>query len=184
MLKERINGALFRAYLSGIEAMGLRPEVRSRVSPSVLALMERPPLPSAWLPGHELTELFSAVLHAQGLQGVRQLGYEATRRATLPLLKPDIDSVLSLHGRGPEVLLRHFDRLVQPFFRGMRFTWRPESPRSGTVEVRSTYEMTPTIAAAWEGSLLCCFEACGVQGSVAPSVLGTSGHVGTMKVSW
>jgi hypothetical protein len=43
VLKERINGALFRAYLSGIEAMGLRPEVRSRVSPSVLALMERPP---------------------------------------------------------------------------------------------------------------------------------------------
>ncbi len=184
MVKERINGALFRAYLSGIEAMGLRREVRSRVSTPVQALMDQPPLPSAWLRGPELTELFTAVLHEQGLEGVRQLGYEATRRATLPLLKPHIDSVLSLHGHGPEVLMRHFDRLLQPFFRGMRFIWRPESPRSGTVEVRSTYEMTPTIAAAWEGSLLCFFEECGVQGSVAPSVLGTSGHVGTMKVSW
>jgi hypothetical protein len=181
---DRINGALFRAYMAGLEALGLRREVRAQVSERVRQLMEQPPLHTAWLPGSELVEIFDAVVRERGLEGVRQLGYEATRRFTAKLLQPFMQSVRSVQAGGPEVLFRNTDTICRPLFRGLRFTYMPETPRSGTLELRSTYRMAAPAFAAWEGSLCIIFDECGVEGTISPSSISADGRVGTMKVSW
>jgi hypothetical protein len=181
----KVTGSLFRGYVAGLEAMGLKPTVRAAVSPKVQALIDTPPMHREWLGGDELGELFRAVYGLKGIEGIRQLGYEATRASTLKHLRPIIQTTLGLHGATPDVLFRHLDAICKPFFRGLSFAYAPEGPRAGTLTLRSTYPMGAVQYAAWEGSLRTLYDELRVPGGVVePARIAPDGLSGTMRVRW
>ncbi|NMO17866.1 hypothetical protein HPC49_23365 [Pyxidicoccus fallax] len=181
----KYTGSLFRSYLSGLEMLGLRAEVRQRVPAPVAKLMDTPPLHSAWVDIDAVSPLLHAVMNLKGREGVRRLGYEATRGTTLKFLKPQMQTVTMLSGKTPSALFAAMDSLCRPFFTGLSFRWTRESHRSGTLELRSASTLDTASFAAWEGTLLLLFDECDVTtGTISPAVISEQGHVGTMHVQW
>jgi hypothetical protein len=182
---EKFSGNTFRAYLNGLDAMGLRPVVRLMVPEHVKRMMDTPPPPTAWVEGDELPLIFNAVVKVQGLEGMRSLGYEATRGTAGRFLKPLMQMTLTKHGGTPAALFANLSSLCRSLFQGLEFQYTPDGKRSGKLQIRSSYAMGAASWAAWEGSLRILFEECGVTtGSISPSQLREEGHVASMRVRW
>ncbi|HEX8700331.1 MAG TPA: hypothetical protein VF815_15900 [Myxococcaceae bacterium] len=182
---EKFSGNTFRAYLSGLDAMNLRPVVRLMVPDHVKRMMDSPPPSTAWVEGDELPLLFNAVLKVQGLEGMRALGYEATRGTVGRFLKPLMQMTLAKHGNTPAALFANLSSLCRSIFQGLEFQYTPDGKSSGRLQIRSSYAMGPASWAAWEGSLRIFFEECGVTtGTISPSQIRDEGHVATMRVRW
>jgi hypothetical protein len=183
--REKFSGNTFRAYLKGLEAMGLSSVVRTMVPAQVQRLMDTPPLPTAWLEGDELPLLFDAVSKLQGLEGIRTLGYVASKSTTGRFLKPLMQLTLSKHGRDPGVLFTHLGSICRPFFQGLDFHFTPQGPRSGVLRVRSATAMGAASWTAWEGMLRILFDECGITtGVIGASRVTEDGCLATLKVRW
>jgi hypothetical protein len=181
----RITGSLFRGYVAGLDAMGLRASVRAAVSPPVQALIDHPPMHRDWLDGTQLVEVFKAVIAQRGLEGIRQLGYEATRASTLNHLRPMIQTAMSLHGATPAGVFGQLNAICKPFFRGLSFEYAPEGPRSGTVTLRTRKPMGTVEFAAWEGALRSLYDELRTPGGVVePALIAPDKLSGRMKVRW
>lgn len=180
----KITGSLFRAYVAGLDALGVRAQVRGSVSPKVQQLIDQPPLHGTWLDGTELTEIFGVVMRLQGLEGIRRLGYEATRLSTAQLLRPLMRTALASGDGTPAAIFSSLDSICRPFFKGLRFEYTPAGPREGTLVLLSNYRMAPPSFAAWEGSLLIVFDECQLEGSISPAAISEDGHTGTLQVRW
>lgn len=183
--REKFSGNTFRAYLSGLEAMGLRAVVRAMVPARAQWMMDEPPLPTAWLEGDELPLILGAVMKLQGLEGLRTLGHAATRSPAARFLKPLIQLTLAKHGSNPGTLLTHLTSICRPFFEGLTFQFTPDGPRSGVLKIRSVMPLGTTSWTAWEGALRALFEECGVTtGVISPSAVAEEGRLATMRVHW
>ncbi len=183
--REKFSGNTFQAYLSGLETMGLRSVVRAMVPARVQRMMDHPPPPTAWLEGDELPLIFHAVMKAQGLQGMRELGYVATSGTTARFLKPLMQLTLARHGRSPEALFIRLGSICRPFFQGIDFQFTSEGTRAGVLRIRSATPLSAASWAAWEGTLRILFDECGVStGVISPSLLSEEGRLATMKVRW
>lgn len=182
---EKFSGTTFRAYLSGLDTLGLLPVVRMMVPEHVKRMMDSPPQPTVWVEGDELPLIFNAVVKVQGLDGMRTLGYEATRGTTGRFLKPLMQMTLSKHGGSPAALFSNLGPLCRSLFQGLDFQYTPDGKSSGKLQIRSSYAMGLASWAAWEGTLRIFFEECGVTtGTISPSVLREGGHVAVMRVRW
>lgn len=182
--QQRYTGSLFSAYVEALRAAGLLDQVRAAVPPEVAALIDRPPLPTQWMGGEALNAILGYVTKARGLEGVRQVAYEANRLAVYRILKPLMANSLALYGGGPETLFANLDTICRPLFKSLRFEFTPEGPRAGTLVVRSEYRMAPAGWAAWEGALLLLYDACEVKGRIEPSAVRDGGLSAAMKVHW
>jgi hypothetical protein len=183
--QEKFSGYIVRAYLSGLEEMGLRDKVRDMVPARVQRLMDAPPLPSAWMEGDELPLVFSAVMRLQGLEGMRTLGYAATSSSSGRFLKPLMRATLAKHGSNPGVLFAHLTSICRPFFEGLTFFFMPDGPRSGDLKIRSGRPLGLPSWAAWEGALHILFDECGLaSGEISPSSVAEGGCLAAMKVRW
>ncbi|MDY7225910.1 hypothetical protein [Hyalangium rubrum] len=182
---EKFSGSTFRAYLDGLDAMGLRAVVRLMVPPHVQGMMDTPPVPTVWMESDALPLIFDAVMKLQGLEGMRALGYAATSGTTGRFLKPLMQMMLNKHGRSPASLFANMSSLYRSFFQGLEFKYTPEGARSGMLQIRSNSAMGASSWAAWEGSLRLLFEECGVTtGVISPSHVSEEGRVATMRVRW
>ncbi|MBN1206755.1 MAG: hypothetical protein JXB05_17870 [Myxococcaceae bacterium] len=183
--REKFSGNTFRAYLNGLEAMGLRAVVRAMVPARVQRMMDHPPPATAWLEGDELPLLFNAVLKLQGLHGMRELGYAATSGTTGRFLKPLMQLTLTKHGRSPDALFSRLSSICRPFFQGLDFQFTPEGARAGVLQIRSSTPLSAASWAAWEGTLRILFDECGVStGNISPSLLSEEGRLATLRVRW
>lgn len=180
----KVKGSLFRAYVTGLERLGLLEAVRAAAPPRVRALMEAPPLHSTWLRDGELAELLDTVLSLHGRDAVRRLGSETTRATTLKLLRPMLRTALAVGGGGPEALFFGVNAFTRIFIDGVSFRFQHTAPAEGQLELRSSYAMGESLYAAWEGTLSLLFEECGVRGTIEPTRVTHGGHLGTMRVSW
>lgn len=182
---EKFSGNTFRAYLQGLDAMGLRSVVRALVPAHAQRMMDSPPLPTAWLTGDELPLIFHAVMKVQGLEGMRALGYAAMGGTTARFLKPLMQRTLSKQGPSPAALFSELNSICRPFFEGLEFHFSPEGFRSGVLHVRSVTPMGAASWAAWEGMLRILFDECGITtGVIRPSVISEGGRAATLKVRW
>jgi hypothetical protein len=183
--QEKFSGYIVRAYLSGLEAMGLHDKVRDMVPARAQRVMDAPPLPSAWVEGDELPLIFSAVMRMQGLEGMRTLGYEATSSPAGRFLKPLMRATLAKHGSNPSVLFTHLTSICRPFFEGLTFYFAPDGPRSGELKIRSDTPLGLPSWASWEGALCILFDECGLtNGEIAPCSVAEGGCLAAMKVRW
>lgn len=183
--REKFSGNTFLAYLQGLDALGLRSVVRAMVHPHVQRMMDHPPAPTAWLDTDELPLIFNAVMKLQGLEGMRKLGYAATRGTTARFLQPLIQLALSKQGRHPSVLFSQLSPIFRPFFQGIDFQYKQEGPRSGVLQIRSVAPMSAASWAAWEGTLRLLYDECGVStGVVGHSQISEQGRMATLKVRW
>jgi hypothetical protein len=182
--REKFSGNTFQAYLSGLEAMGLRAMVRAMVPPRVQWLMDEPPQPTAWFEGDELPFLYNAVMKLQGLEGVRTLGYAATRSAAGRFIQPLVRRTLANHGSNPGTLFTHLTSICRPFFEGLTFQFTPDGPRSGELRIRSATPQGIASWATWEGALRMLFDECGVTGVISAGTVSEQGRLATVKVRW
>jgi hypothetical protein len=183
--REKFSGSTFRAYLHGLDAMGLRSVVRAMVPSRVQQMMDTPPAPTAWLEGDELPLIFNAVMKVGGLDRMRELGYAATSGTTGRFLKPLMQLTLARHGANPGSLFAQVSSICRPFFQGLEFRYTPEGIRSGVVEIRSATPLGVGSWAAWEGTLRIFFDECGIRtGVINPSVITQGGRVAALKVRW
>jgi hypothetical protein len=183
--QEKFSGYIVRAYLRGLEEMGLHAKVRDMVPARVQRVMDAPPLPSAWIEGDELPLIFSAVMRLQGLEGMRTLGYAATSSPSGRFLKPLMELTLKKYGGNPGVLFAHLTSICRPFFEGLTFFFMPDGPRSGELKIRSTRPLGVPSWAAWEGALRILFDECGLPtGVISPSSVAEGGCLAAMKVHW
>ena len=183
--QEKFSGHIVRAYLGGLEAMGLRDTVHDRVPARVQRMMDAPPLPSAWMEGDELPLLFSAVMRLRGLEGMRALGYAATSSAAGRFLKPLMRATLAKHGSNPGMLFAQLTSICRPFFEGLTFSFTPDGPRSGELKIRSATPLGAPSWAAWEGALRILFDECRLAtGVISPSSVSEEGRLAAMKVRW
>lgn len=183
--QEKFSGHIVRAYLSGLEAMGLRAKVHDMVPARVQRMMDMPPLPSSWLEGDELPLIFSAVMKLQGLEGMRTLGYAATSSPSGRFLKPLMRATLAKHGGNPSVLFAHLTSICRPFFEGLTFYFTPDGPRSGELKIRSARPLGSSSWAVWEGALRVLFDECNLAtGVISPSSVAEEGRLAAMKVRW
>ncbi len=136
---EKFSGSTFRAYLSGLDTLGLRPVVRMMVPEHVKRMMDTPPPATAWVEGDELPLIFNAVVKVQGLDGMRALGYEATRGTVGRFLKPLMQMTLTKHGNSPAALFANLGPLCRSLFQGLEFQYTPDSKRSGKLLIRSMF---------------------------------------------
>jgi hypothetical protein len=181
----KFSGNTFRAYLSGLETVGLRSVVRTMVPARVQWLMDAPPLPAAWVEGDELQLILDAVMKLRGLEGMRTLGHAATGSPAGRFLKPLIRLTLSKHGNNPGTLFTHLTSICRPFFEGLTFHFTPDGPRSGALTIRSPAPLGIASWAAWEGALRILFDECSVStGVISPSAIAEEGRLATMKVHW
>jgi hypothetical protein len=183
--QEKFSGHMVRAYLSGLEAMGLQAKVRDMVPARAQRMMDAPPLPSAWMEGDELPLIFSAVMKLQGLEGMRTLGYAAASSPSARFLKPLMRATLAKHGSNPGVLFAHLTSICRPFFEGLTFYFLPDGPRSGDLKIRSGRPLELPSWAAWEGTLRILFDECGLgTGEISRCSVSEGGCLAAMKVRW
>ena len=181
----KFSGNTFRAYLSGLEELGLRAAVQAMVPARVQWLMDAPPLPAAWVEGDELPLIFNAVMKLRGLEGMRTLGYAATRSSSGRFLKPPIRQTLARHGNNPGTLFTHLTSICRPFFEGLTFLFTADGPRSGELKIRSATSLGAASWAGWEGALRILFDECGVPtGNIGPSTVSEDGRLASMQVRW
>jgi hypothetical protein len=174
---------MFRAFLDAAAAMGLR-EVVSAAQPALKAMFDRPPLPTAMVPGSVCDLLYASVAQARGRSAVRTLGYEGMRREGSRLLGGLFENTMALYGRTPDALFGQIATIVGPVVSRIDVTYLPESPQSGFVEVRPAGQRTPLSYAIWEGYLHYFFDVCGTRGTVDEFVLAANGLSGTARVHW
>jgi hypothetical protein len=181
----KFSGNTFRAYLSGLEELGLRAAVHALVPARVQWLMDSPPLPTAWTEGDELPLIFNAVMKLRGLNGMRTLGHAATRSSAGRFLKPLMRQTLAKHGNNPGTLFTHLTSICRPFFEGLTFQFTPDGPRSGELKIRSATPLGIAAWAGWEGALRILFDECGVAtGDIGPSTVTEQGCLASLKVRW
>lgn len=182
---EKFSGTTFRAYLSGLDSLGLLHVVRMMVPEHVKRMMDSPPPATAWVEGDQLPIIFNMVMKVQGLDGMRELGYEATRGTTGRFLKPLMQMTMAKHGSSPSALFANLGPLCRSLFQGLDFQYTPDGKSSGKLQIRSSYAMGPASWAAWEGTLRLFFEECGVTtGTISPSQIREGGHLALMRVRW
>lgn len=183
--QEKFSGNIFRAYLSGLEAVGLHAAVRAEMPARVQRLMDAPPPPTAWIEGDELPLIFGAVMKMQGLEGIRKLGYAATSSPAARFLKPLMRVALARHGSNPSSLFTQLTSICRPFFEGLTFHFTPDGPRSGTLRIRSDRPLGTPSWTSWEGALRILFDECSVPtGVISPGAVSEQGRLATLRVGW
>lgn len=77
--KRYFTGTAVRGYTAAIQSFGLLEEVRKRLPPDTLALVEKPPLATTWVEGRHIDLLLEAVRDLAGEQEVVDVAEGAGR---------------------------------------------------------------------------------------------------------
>jgi hypothetical protein len=177
------KAVMFRAFLNAAARAGMRDAI-SRSSPELAQMFEKPPLPTAMVPGSICDKLYAAVDKAKGRAAVRALGYEGMRDEGARLLGRLFVNTIACYGNTPEALLGEIATIVDPIVSKIEVQYTPETLRSGFVDVRPAGRPAPLSYAVWEGYLEYFFEVAGVPGTVEQFVTAADGLSGRTRVHW
>ncbi len=177
-------GTLVRSYASALQRKGWFDEVRARVPPETVKVLDKPPLPLAWVDGSIIEAIASAVVALRGRDGLRELLHDAMEHSMGPLLRPLVTGTLALFGGGPETLFARLDMLAATLSKGAKFAWAATGPKSGTIEIVHEEATSDPIYAAWEGALLFVFDVTRVKGTLSPARLVEGGRKARIDTSW
>jgi hypothetical protein len=195
-------GTLFRALVEFVAQQGeaeegggqsagatsVREQVRARVSPQTLALMDNPPSSLAWMDSTPIDELEAAVGEVLGDEALLDFGAKVSRLFGLGMMQPVIRAAFLLFGQSPAAVFANLDRFFTLATRGLSFRWTATGDGQGVVEARFDGPGTPHAAyIVLQGSLGFVYEISGTVGEISqPEVVESTaaGAIVRYLVRW
>ncbi len=181
------RGAQLAAYVERLRRWGELDRIRAHVDPTTLALFERPPLASDWIPLRHNIAIFAAVEATLGLSRVRALAYEASRDAIDVVTRPVLELTLTAFGASPSTLLSRANILLRFSVRGQELTYRERTPKSGSLSIFVVGLNAPaSFFEAWCGVTLATIDLCGAHGTATVTRVEARGEdaLGELDVAW
>lgn len=184
----QIKGTVLRGYVQALDRLGWRAAVREKLSPSTRALLDSPPLDSAWVSATPFEELAVVVGSLHGPTGVRRAARESVNSAVVPVLEVIIKGFLRLFGASPATLYARMGQMTASTVRGIEYHWTARDERSGSMLIaypgRADVPIEMFIGSA--GSLEVAFDLCRVRGRVEDPVPSPAhpGYGATLAISW
>jgi hypothetical protein len=182
------KGSLVRSVALTLGEHRLLDGVAAAVSPAARAMLLDPPLPTAWIDGRVLNEIYEAILQLHGVDLLRRLNRQAIERGVSPLIRGAAESVLRVFGVSPATLLSRLGRVAGTMARGVTYRYDADSETSGVFEIEYPLLVDVPIGAsiATVGGLELVFDMCSVRGSFGPPEVVPNGRNNRVSfpVSW
>lgn len=184
MATPRVKGNVVRAWVKIAERHGLLAQVRSKLSPSTLAVFQNPPLSGSWIDSRPLTEFFLAVYDTAGRAAALKLSRESTDEVA-PFYSGMLGGLLRIFGATPQSLFSRLNDFSKQTMEGVEYRWTKTGETSGTIEVvyPPGYTMTQPQYLTIVPSFEFMFRLCKARGKVSEPVL-LSDHSARFEVSW
>lgn len=182
--RREVSGAVIRGTIKWIEGAGLTAQVEPLVSPETRAMMRRPPLTIAWVPGLHEDELLEALEKVAGPAKVVTFGLESTRASFGPVLRPILSTLTTMFGATPASLFSKLNSVTGMMLKGVDFEWTAEGTDRGTVIVRTVDVPKVAWLRSWAGILAHGFDLTDTAGIVGDWKTLPDGKGASFPVSW
>ncbi|HEY6910499.1 MAG TPA: hypothetical protein VI356_14065 [Myxococcales bacterium] len=179
-----VAGAVVRAYVDELRALGAVEEIRPHLSPEAEKLLDKPPMPVSWVEVRLAHEPLVALGRVRGRDEVRALAHRVVGGKVGAILRPLLTTTLRLFGGTPATLFSRLDTLTAVMLRGVKFSWTAAGPGAGTVGIAYPYPVDPALFSTWEGMLRLGFDLTQTSGKVAQARLQEGGRRGEVDLSW
>jgi hypothetical protein len=165
-------GAVYRITFDFLKARALVDELKEKLSPDSLLLLEKPPFPFSWQDAATLEEI-ERILYAKSPQLAADLGFAAAKYLSGNIVAPVFKMAMTLFGGTPDVLFAHLDRFFSMVVRGFTFRYEAAGAKEGRVfAVIAGGRVHPSVFQQLKGNLHMMYGICGATGSVdEPRVL-------------
>jgi hypothetical protein len=179
-----VAGAVVRAYVDELRALGVLDEIRPRLSQEAEKLLDRPPMPVSWVEVRLAHEPLVALSGVRGRDAVRALAHRVVGGKVGAILKPLLTTTLRLFGGTPATLFSRLDTLTAVMLRGVKFSWTAAGPAAGALGIGYPYPVDEALFATWEGMLHLGFDLTQTRGVVAQARVEEGGRRGVVDLSW
>lgn len=182
------KGSVVRSLAATLVEHRLLEGVAAAVSAPARVMLRDPPLPTEWIDGRVLNEIFEAILQIHGAERLRRLNRESIERGVSPLIRGAAEGLLRVFGVSPATLLSRMSRVGGTISRGVIYHYTAASESSGAFELEYPQlvdvPLGPSIATV--GGLEMVFEMCAVRGSFGPPEVVPNGQRNRVRfpVSW
>jgi hypothetical protein len=180
-----VSGSVFRAYADYLRSLGLLEEVKKRLSPEALALIERPPFALRWIESRLSDEMAIALYDLRGRAAVQAMGRAHATGPLSTLVRPLIGTTVKIFGGTPAAVYANCDSVCSILVKNVEFKWAAAGPRGGTLTIRHGVPLHDAAYANWEGVLQTGFGYAGhPEGTVARARLLDDGRAAEIDISW
>jgi hypothetical protein len=179
-----VRGSVVLGYRQWLDARGHLEAVRARLSATARALLDDPPVRTAWVPTEPIDEIVDAVAAVAGLEATRAMGRDTTRDALRGVLRPILENILRRFGTSPASVYARLDLMLRTTVAGARASWTPDGDSAGVVEIQLPYAPREAAAHTYAGALEYGLALCGRQGSVRIADLSRSSRCIRFAVRW
>lgn len=179
-----VAGAVVRAYVDELRALGVLDEIRPHLSQPAEKLLDKPPMPVSWVEVRLAHEPLVALSRVRGRDEVRALARRVVGGKVGAILKPLLTTTLRLFGGTPATLFSRLDTLTAVMLRGVKFSWTAAGPTAGTVGIEYPYPVDEALFATWEGMLHLGFDLAQTTGTLAQARMQEGGRRGLIDARW
>lgn len=182
------KGSVLRSIATTLTENRLFDGIAAAVSPTTRAMMLDPPLPTVWVDGRLLNEIYEAILKLHGADALRRMNRQAIEHGVSPLIRGAAESILRVFGSSPATLLSRLGRVSGTISRGVTYRYDAETETSGMFEIECTHLDNVPLGAfiALVGGLELVFDMCSVRGSFGQPEVVQNGRHNRVRfpVSW
>jgi hypothetical protein len=180
----KARAILFIAAREWLERRAALAQVLERVRPETRALLDDPPVRTAWLSCDVFEDVYQAIAGLLGVESVRELGHEATRDSLASsILRPILEAVASVSS-SPAQMFAKLNLSIQASMKGVTTKYRETGERSGVVTAFYAAPLPPMVMQASLGALRYTFDLCEVQGTVTLLHVEEGGCQSQFGVDW
>lgn len=174
-----IKAAALHGTLETLRKRGLYEAVRADVSAAMGAMMDDPPLRTAWVPCARLAEIDEAILKREGAAYLREFSRDAAMVGAVPAFFSLIQGMLRLFGANPSSFLERITPLLANQTHGITHRYERVDERRGRFVARyeGAERVPDAMLVAFGGVLEIVFELCEVRatGSVSEPLVQRAG---------
>ena len=182
------KGSVVRSLAATLAERRLLDGVAAAVSPAARVMLHDPPLPTQWIDGRVLNEIFEFILQIHGPEVLRRINRESVERGVGPLIRGAAEGLLRVFGVSPATLLSRMGRVGGTMSRGVVYHYVAASETSATFDIEYSelvdVPLGPSIATV--GALEIIFDMCSVRGTFGPPEVVPNGRRNRVRfaVSW
>lgn len=182
--KRYFTGTAVRGYTAAIQSFGLLEQVRKRLPPDTLALVDKPPLATTWIEGRHIDLVLEAVRDLAGEQKVVDVAYRYFSTSLKTILGSLLKATMSLFGASPVVLLSRFDAITGVVLKGVHGICETGGERSLTLTIETVEKASSAWFASQQAVLLYACELCNTAGRLTSFRVEPGGRRAIYKLSW
>jgi hypothetical protein len=159
-------------------------DVRARVTPETRAILDDPPVRTAWIVCDVFEDVYQAIAALYGTVGVREMGYEATRDSLAgTVLRPVLQAVAAL-AASPAGMFSRLNLSIRASLRGATTEYRPTSEHGGIIVAHYAAPLPPMVLQTSLGALRYTYDLCKVEGTITLLSVEDGGRASRTAVGW